>query len=326
MSRGHITGAVVGLLALATTLLVVMALRPATTEPLPVAPYEIGAVAASGSSVWRWVGPTNCNADADVLPLERSVDGGEWVGSPVPLANVYGISFADELDGVATGTTRTCARGVAVTNDGGRNWKSSKDNPVLLDAWYVGKTIWGVERVIGQPVLGAYRVDNRRRVQPIKTIKPIQPCDAADGVPDQIAFWNTTTGLLYCENDVVGARLIARTTNEGANFERLADNRPSTGLDGGGSVVDVDVAGDETVWLQFTAGGDCNEGGLRISDSQGAVFDRLPCASESVTVTEVLDAAFSSPTDGVMLALVNREPALFVTDDGGTTWSGTTPR
>jgi hypothetical protein len=321
MSRSRITGAVVGVLALVTTLLVVVALRPTTTGPLPIAPFEVGAVAASGNTIWRWVGPTDCNADADVLPLERSVDGRAWSGTPIPLANVTSLSFASEQLGVATGTTRTCARGVSVTNDGGRSWQSAEDNPVLLDAWYVGNTIWGIERVIGQAALGAYRVDNQQRVRPIKRVEPIQPCQIADGVPDHIAFWNDSTGLLYCENDVVGSRLIARTTNGGANFERLADDRPSTGLDGGGSVIDMDVIGEETVWLQFSSASACPEGELRLSDSQGAVFDRLECPSKSVSVDEMLDAAFASETDGVMLGLVDREPAMFVTDDGGTTWS-----
>ena len=324
MNRGVITGVVVAVLALATVLLVVLSLRPATTEPLPVAAYEIGAVAASGDTVWRWAGPTDCNADADDLQVERSTGGEEWTAAAIPLANVYSISFANTEDGIATGTTRACARGVAVTRDGGRTWESKEDDPVLLDAWYVGTTIWGIERLVGQLEVGAYRVDAQQRLQPIKRIKPIQPCDVADGVPDHIAFWTESTGLLYCENDVISTRLMTRTTNAGRNFERLADNRPDYGLDGGGSVIDMDVSGDETVWLQFTGERDCDEGQLRISDSQGAVFDRLPCPSESVTIDEVLDVAFSSKTDGVMLGLVDREPAMFVTDDGGTTWSPTT--
>ncbi len=321
MSRGQLTGAVVGVLALATTLLVVLALRPASVERPPVAPFEIGAVAASGDTVWRWVGPTDCNADADVVQIERSIGGDAWTTTAMPLSNVYSLSFANDQLGVATGTTRACARGVAVTTDGGRTWKSSSDNPVLLDAWAEGKTIWGIARVIGQPQLGAYRVDAKKRLRPIAALKPMQPCDAADGVPDQIAFFDNSTGLLFCENDVVGTRLIARTTNSGANFERLADDRPQTGMDGGGSVVDMDVAGSKTVWLQFVGEGDCSEGQLRISDSQGAVFDRLACPSESVTVNKVLDVAFSSEKDGVMLGLVDRAPAMFTTDDGGSTWS-----
>lgn len=324
MSRGLVTGAVVGVLALVTTLLVVLALRPADTQPLPVAPYESGAVAVAGDSVWRWVGPIDCNADADVLQVERSQNNGPWTPAAIPLANVYGLSFANDRYGIATGTTRECARGISVTADGGRTWKSHKDNPVLLDAWFEGNTIWGIERVIGQAQLGAFRINSRNLLQPIKGIKPIQPCDVADGVPDHIAFWNDSTGLLFCENDVVGSRLIARTTNAGSNFERLADNRPSSGLDGGGSVTDMDVAGTETVWLVVADGGECAEGQLRTSDSQGAVFDRLPCPSESVTVDDVIDVAFSSSTKGVMLGLVDREPAMFTTTDGGATWTATT--
>ena len=124
MSRGFVTGAIVGVLALGTTLLVVLALRPVQDEVPPVAPFEIGAVAAYDDTVWRWVGPTNCNADADVVQMERSVGGGEWETSAIPLSNVYAISFADDELGVATGTTSECARGVAVTNNGGRTWKS----------------------------------------------------------------------------------------------------------------------------------------------------------------------------------------------------------
>jgi len=321
MRRGVVTGGIVGALALGTTLLVVMALRPVEIVVPPVAPFEIGAVAAHGDNVWRWVGPTNCNADADVVQMERSIGGADWQTSPIALSNIYGISFADDDHGVATGTTRECARGVAVTKDGGRTWKTHADDPVLLDAWYQGSTIWGIERVIGQPLLAAYRVDSRLRLRPIPGVQPIQPCDASDGVPDQIAYWNDTTGLLFCENDVVGSRLMARTTNQGKNFERLADDRPLTGLDGGGSALDMDVAGTETVWLQLTAEAGCAEGQLRMSDSQGAIFDRLPCPSKSVTIDKVLDVAFTSETDGVMLGLVDRAPAMFVTKDGGASWS-----
>lgn len=321
MSRGFVTGGIVGVLALGTTALVVLALRPVQVEVPPVAPFEIGAVAAYEDTIWRWVGPTNCNADADVVQMERSVRGGEWATSAIPLSNVSAISFTDDERGVATGNTSECARGVAVTNNGGRTWKYRQDYPVLLDAWYQGNTIWGIERVVGQPVLAAYTVNNRLRFKPVQGLKPIQPCDSSDGAPDQIAYWDDTTGLLFCENDVVGSRLVARTTNGGENFERLADDSPLSGLDGGGSVLDMDVTGTETVWLQITAEAGCSEGQLRKSDSQGAVFTRLPCPSKSVEINEMLDVAFTSETDGVMLALLDRAPVMFVTDDGGASWS-----
>ncbi len=286
MNRGLVTGAVVGVLALATALLVVLALRPAEPERPPVAPFEIGVVAAAGDTVWRWVGPVDCNADADVLPVERSQNGGPWQTAPIPLSNVYSLSFADDELGVATGSTRSCARGVSVTVNGGRTWRSWEDNPVLLDAWFQGSTIWGIVREVGQLRLGAFRVDSKQRLR-----------------------------------EVPWSRLVARTINQGVNFERLADARPTTGLDGGGSVLDMDFAGTETVWLQFTEDTACAEGQLRVSDSQGSVFDRLPCPSKSARVDTMLDAVFTTERSGVMLGLVDREPVMFTTDDGGASWS-----
>jgi photosystem II stability/assembly factor-like uncharacterized protein len=318
--RAMLTGAAVGVMALVATALVVLALRPAADVRPPVAPLEIGAVAAGGDVVWRWVGPENCNADADVVQLERSQGGGAWTTSAIPLANVYSLSFANTQDGVATGTTSTCSRGVAVTSDGGRTWKSSTDNPVLLDAWYQGTTIWGVERTVGQPTLAAYRPDPRLRLRPVPGVEPIQPCAASDGVPDQIAFWTDTKGLLLCQNTVIGNRLLARTTNGGASFEALADDRPALGLDGSESITDLDVAGETNAWVVFEPGGGCPEGQVRASDSEGAVFERLTCPSKSERLQEVLDVAFTSPQDGVMLALRDREALMLTTSDGGRTW------
>jgi hypothetical protein len=301
--------------------LVVMALRPPTIERPPVAPFEIGAVAASGDTVWRWVGPTNCNADADVVQLERSVDGGPWVTSAIPLSNIYGLSFADDQHGVATGTTATCTRGVAVTSNGGRTWRAWKDNPVLLDAWYTGSTIWGVERVIGTPQLGAYHVDPRLRVRPDSSVTPSRPCSASDGVPDQVAFWSSDRGLLLCQNTVISSLLVARTANAARSFEALADDRPQFGLDGSEGITELDVAGSDQAWALFEPGGACGEGQLRESDSQGATFTRLPCASKSIDVDEVLDVSFTSDTDGVLLGLLDRAPVMATTSDGGKTWT-----
>jgi hypothetical protein len=315
-----LTAAAVGLMALVATALVVMALRPAAAPRPPVAPLEIGAVAAADGNVWRWVGPENCNADADVVQLERSQAGGDWARFAIPLANVRSLSFANAQDGVATGTTSTCSRGIAVTSDGGRTWKARKDYPVLLDAWYQGSTIWGVERTIGQPTLAAYRVDPAMRMRPVPGVQPIQPCAASDGVPDQIAFWTDTTGLLLCQNTVIGNRLLARTTNGGASFEALTDDRPELGLDGTEPITDLDVIGQTNAWVLFEPGAGCPEGQVRASTSQGAVFQRLPCPSKSVRVQEVLDVAFTSPKAGVMLALQDREALMLSTSDGGRTW------
>jgi photosystem II stability/assembly factor-like uncharacterized protein len=315
-----LTAAAVGVMALVATALVVMALRPAASPRPPVAPLEMGAVATADGTIWRWVGPEDCNADADVVQLERSQGGGAWTTSAIPLANVYSLSFANAQDGVATGTTSTCSRGVSVTRDGGRTWKTRQDYPVLLDAWYQGTTIWGVERTVGQPTIAAYRVDPQMRLRPVPGVRPIQPCAASDGVPDQIAFWTDTNGLLLCQNTVIGNRLLARTTNGGASFEALADDRPQSGLDGSESITDLDVAGQTNAWVVFEPGAGCPEGQVRASDSQGAVFERLTCPSKSVRMQEVLDVAFTSPQDGVMLALRDQQALMLSTSDGGRTW------
>ena len=310
-----------GVLALVALVLVVLALRPANTERPPVAPFEVGALAASEDAQWRWVGPVNCNADADVVQLERRNAGGEWITSAIKLSNIYGLSFRDANRGVATGTTAACSRGVAVTSNAGRTWKASPENPVLLDAWYTGTTVWGVERVIGQPQLAAFRVNPRDRLVPNPQVEPIRPCAASDGVPDQVAFWDDQVGLLLCENDVIGARLLARTTNGAQSFEAMTDDRPQLGLAGAEEIIDLDIAGTESVWVTFAPGGACTEGEVRYSDSQGQSFVELPCPSESVDVDEVLDVAFTSDTDGVMLALRDRQPVMAATTDGGESWT-----
>jgi hypothetical protein len=136
-----------------------------------------------------------------------------------------------------------------------------------------------------------------------------------------VAFWSEDVGLLLCQNNVIGSRLLARTTNAAASFEAIADDRPALGLAGNEAIIDLDVAGTESAWVLFAPGADCAEGQLRYSDSGGAQFDSLPCASESVDVDEVLDVAFTSDKDGIMVALRDRTPVMASTSDGGESWT-----
>ena len=234
--------------------------------------------------------------------------GGEWATSAIPLSNVSAISFADDERGVATGNTSECARGVAVTNNGGRTWKYRQDNPVLLDAWYQGNTIWGIERVVGQPVLAAYTrgqppavASRSRALKPDPAVRRRRRRPR----PDRVLGRHHRAALLRERRRGVAP---AGAHHQRGRELRAARRRPArlSGLDGGGSVLDMDVAGTETVWLQITAEAGCSEGQLRESDSQGAVFTRLPCPSKSVEINEMLDVAFTSETDGVMLALLDR--------------------
>jgi len=312
----------VGALVLATGTLVLLALRPESTPEVPPATIDDGAVAAAGDIVWRWRGPSDCNPDTNATKLQQRVGDGEWTASRIPLVSVTSLHFVDESDGVATGTTPgLCSRGVALTDDGGQTWRSRDDNPVLFDAWWVDHRVWGIEQSIEGPVLNVYTVRGRDRLVPVEDPTILDPCDARDGTPSQVAFFSAKLGLLLCENTVTSERLIARTTSAGEAFERLTDNSPGSGLDGAGRVLALDVIGDETAWVLFSAEGECKEGQLRRSDSQGAVWDRLPCPSESVRIDLALDVAFTSRDEGVLLGVNNGDVAMFATDDGGTTWT-----
>jgi photosystem II stability/assembly factor-like uncharacterized protein len=237
------------------------------------------------------------------------------------LSNIYSLSFADDQHGIATGTTSQCSRGVAITSDGGRTWRYHEDNPVLLDAWWEGHRVFGVERAIGTPTIAEFRVDSKKMLKPVAGLQQNKPCAGADGVPAEIAFWNDEHGVLLCQNTVIDARLLLLTHNGGAAFERVNNNSPDYGFGGKDAITDVDVAGNGRVWALFAPGGQCTEGELRFSDTQGATFDALPCPSDTAPVDEVLDVAFSSPDNGVLLGVQNREAVALVTTDGGKSWS-----
>jgi photosystem II stability/assembly factor-like uncharacterized protein len=146
-------------------------------------------------------------------------------------------------------------------------------------------------------------------------------CDAVDGTPALTAFSSRRRGLLLCSQAAISGRLLARTFNGGASWERLTDGRPETGLDGVAPVVDLDLAGPQgqTVWV-LLADEACPEGQLRRSADGGASFEQLPCPGDSTSLDAVLAVAFSAPTEGVLLGLADDAPVLLVTSDGGSTW------
>jgi hypothetical protein len=315
--RRRVGGALVVLLAVVTGVVVVLALR-APTPPASSgssSPPLGGTIAVHGADAWRWVGPKECNPAADAVPLERLTADG-WVGSDVPLANVTRMSFSDRRHGIALGTTSTCALGVALTEDGGVTWAVDAANPALLDAWYVGRTVWGITRQAGPTRLARYSVAGAALEEAAGTTSV---CDAVDGVPTLTAFVDDRQGLLLCEQTAVTGRLLARTFNGGEAWERLTDARPLTGLDGPGPVLDLDVTGaaGEDVWTLFPSRV-CPQGELRRSTNGGGSFERLPCPDQ---VDQVLGVGFSSAENGLLLGVVDDQPVVLATTDGGTSWS-----
>ena len=71
--------------------------------------------------------------------------------------------------------------------------------------------------------------------------------------------------------------------------------------------------------MQF-APHECAEGSLRRSETQGQYWERLPCPSRSAAIDRVLDAAFRTPNNGVMLGVKDGAVTLLMTRDGGSTW------
>lgn len=323
MIKRFLGAAVVGALVLGTGVLVVTALRPADPPRTDVVPIEMGAVAVVGDHEWRWTGPSDCNADADVRQVESRVGTGEWAGVRMPLSNVLAMQFGDRDTGVAIGlTSRLCGRGVALTRDGGRSWHYKSANPALLDAWWAGERLWGIERgTTGPPTLTAFTMRDNYRLVPVRGIEPATPCDVEDGTPTQVAFFNADVGLLLCEQALTGERLLSLTSTASEFFERLTDRRQETGFSGEGQVLDMDVAGEESVWALFEPGPGCVEGQVRRSDDQGETFDRLPCVSKSAEVDEVFDVAFANPNVGTLLGERSGELVMLQTEDAGTTWS-----
>ena len=86
-------------------------------------------------------------------------------------------------------------------------------------------------------------------------------------------------------------------------------------------MLDLDVVGRRQVWVLFEPGDGCEEGQLRRSESQGASFERLPCASDTARVDEVFDVSFSSPAAGLLIGQRAGALVLLETADGGSTWS-----
>lgn len=324
MNRRLVSLLLVGGLVLASAALVVAALRPTTPPPVAAAAPEVGALAVVGDTAWRWSGPGECTPEADSVAVERRAGDDAWEGTQIPLVTVFDLAFNRAGEGVALGTAPGCGRGVVVSDDGGASWHYREDNPVLLDAWWSRSYLWGIERGAGPPALHAYVVRDDRLVEAPR-LEVTTPCDAADGAASQVAFYTNQLGLLLCEQRISQQRLIARTTTAGTAFDRVADGNPDTGLDGPGPITALEVAGRSAAWVLFAAAAECAEGQLRRSQSRGAVWERLPCVSEAVPVSKILDVALESVRRGTMLATDDAGRVMLLrTRDAGSTWQLTT--
>lgn len=308
----------IGALVVAAAFVSLLALDAPTPPPTTLR-IDAGGLAVVGDRTWRWTGTSGCASHADNTPIERRQADGPWQESQIPLVKVDSLSFTDDQRGIAVGENGSCAHDVALTSDGGATWQTATDSPALLDAWWVDGRVWGIEQTSEEPTISVYRVRDEDQLLSEDGVNPLLPCDVGDGPASQVAFYARDFGLLLCERESSSSRLLARTTN-GETFERLADGRKGYGLNGPAPVRDLDVALPDRAWLQFPDDGTCPEGSLRRSGDQGATWDALPCPSESMSVDKVLDVAFSSATDGMLLGVVDGKAVMGQTSDGGTSW------
>lgn len=309
----------VGVLGVAAVATASVALRGPSLPLTAPAPATAGALAASGRLLWRWAGPSDCNAAADAVPLQRLV-GGRWRASDVPLVNVDRISIAANGSGIAVGTTTSCGRGVAVTSDSGATWTTPSPMPALLDGVLAGdRTVYGIVRAPdGSTLLRRYVLDGSR----LRAGPGVQEtaCDATDGVPTQVAAFSSRSVLLLCQQQTVQQRLLARSTTAGRNWDRLTDNRPLTGLNGSGTFTRMAVAGSVDVWL-LLRDGPCAAGQVRRSTSAGQFFDALPCLGRADGVVRVLDVAPIGQTLGAALVVgTDGRVRVLTTRNSGQTW------
>jgi hypothetical protein len=308
-------------LLLAAAAVVIAALRPAPTPP-PVAQIPTsGASATIGDQVWVWVGTGQCPAlSGDTTSTIEHYDGSAWTSAAVPLAQVDAITFSDARHGLATGLAPDCHHEVIATTDAGVTWQPISA-PALADVSAPGLTVWGIEATNGPRAVQRLRWRSDALVS-APGGRPTNPCNTRAGPPTQVAGVDDRTAMLVCQNVGIDERQVDRTASSGEAWQTVVDQRPETGFDGSGVTVTQLVAyGPRDAWALFAdPQGECPEGQVRQSTDGGLSWDRLPCPSESVDVSEVFDVSYSSPTNAVMVGLRHDVPTVFVTSDGGQVW------
>jgi photosystem II stability/assembly factor-like uncharacterized protein len=313
--RRLFVGATVALLALGTGYLVYATTRgdPAPAAPAALAP-GVGAIALSPSHAWRWAADTECERGLGVAgtTVERR-DGTAWVGADVPLSTVRRLSFADDTHGVALGTDERCLAAAAATGDGGATWSRLDGHPVAVDvakgaAWRVTADAAGDRSVEHAPDAGGPWTAASR------------PCTNDDGDLSDVVAVSATAAWAVCEGPAVGLRLLLRTADAGATWERRVDNRESTGLSGDGTIRRLVIGTAPRGWV-FLAGGDrCPEGELRTTADTGLTWAPLPCPAASAPLRAVLDVALRPDGTGLLLGISRGKRVLLATADGARTW------
>jgi photosystem II stability/assembly factor-like uncharacterized protein len=246
-----------------------------------------GAVAVSGTTLLRWAG-NPCAAGVPDTSVERSVDGGAtWQPHPVPLVTVTSLTFTGATATASGLGGQGCTRAYAESLDGGVTWRAvTPKESVLTEA-------------AGPPFAAAK-----------------DGCVVNDvGPATLVAVAGESAAWLVCQHADGGSRLLLRTRDAGATWQRLAGRRAETGLASDGFVEQVGFA-PGAGWA-LIRGTRCATGDLRTSADLGAHWVTRPC----VDVQRVLAVAFGDARRGVLLGVRGGAVVLLRTSDGGRSWS-----
>lgn len=266
----------------------VAAVQPSST-PSPSVSAEAAApgalVSAYGAFAVRWSG--TCSAST----VATSRDSGRtWTAATVPLAGLRSLTLGPG----GIGTAHGCDDAAVTTLDGGRTWKAATAGK----SWRLGT--------------------DGEVLTPADAVPKADPCEETGaGTASVVNGVSATDAWVLCQRVDGADRLLVRTRDGGATWQRLAGRRPETGLAGDGRVVAMRFTG-RSVGVVLVATDRCASGDLRRTADGGAHWTPLPCVT---TLDRVLDASFADANVALAVGMSGSEVVTVRSSDSGQTWT-----
>lgn len=309
-TRSGIALAVVGLATAGVVGATIARRPPPTSSAAPAA----AAVAVHGANAWRWTGSSECAREDDAATSVEHLVDGRWQEAPVPLTRVRQLSFTDGARGLALGADEACRPRLASTEDGGRTWRSVVTRGAVQAASRSGDVMWAVVRRDAER-----SVVIRRASVDAEDIVVDVPCRPGDGEPALVEAVDATSAWVVCQDARSFRRLLLRTADAGANWERRASGAGSSGVVGLGQVVDFSVGVGPRGWLLMSTA-TCAEGDLRHTTNTGLTWQPVACLSTSAPLHRVLALDLTPAGSGIVVGVRSGATVTLVTSDGGRSW------
>ncbi len=298
----------VAVLAAGTGTLAYLALRPTDTPVDTVVPAEGGvvALAPTGTDALRWTGPAACTRNAATTVVERRT-AISWQPVSVPLVTVDQISIDTGGQAVLLGRDVDCRRTVLSSSNGGVSWiRTPKTPPGVVALDLANGALWTISR---PSVTAAYEVAVEGRV--VKS-----PCGSNDGPPQLVSALDAKRAWVLCQGRREGQRMLARTINAGASWERRIDSQPG-GIDSPGAVESLVFRDGPLGWIRIGKSDRCTAGELRITPDRGLKWAKAACVGG---VVKIFDADFQADGKGILIGLKAGRLVVLETKDAGVHW------